>query len=383
MTLTKEKLRADSFSLTYGAAVSIEQLIKSLGTGRKFFSTYKCLMLIQDPLFAEARPFKFRFIVMPYNIPFTWYITPQEASIPHLIDGIRTQYQQPGFILINATMMILVVGDKRHVVETDQELEDKLQAFANVNSYDITVNLESRMYISLQFLVSKLTSYVAQQAFTDYTFPMACSLFGLPGDPTELPPFPFGRYSLARDKTGTFFDTAASNAFKHLIADLQIRYDPLSFDMSALIPSFLIAVSSLFEDITVRPQYPVYGQYGQGPVDFVLKTGTPGEILSCVTVVRHGFSYDGIAQNIVQLESSLSRRASGDTRIGDGEVKVFGLVTDAKEWWALECTKTENLSVRISKITVINYDSEGWQEMVEEVFGTLVWLFQRMVDVAK
>ena len=281
-------------------------------------------------------------------------------------------------------MLTFVVGDERHVVASDQRLKDKLQAFANLNSYDITVHLESRMYISLQFLVSKLTSYVAQQAFTDYTFRTTSTLFDLPEHPTGLPPFSLGQYSLVRDKTGTPFDTTASNAFKHLIADLQIRHGPLSFNMSnkatrsAFISPFLIAVSSIFKDITVRPQHPVYSQYGQGPVDFALTTGTPGEILSCVTVVDNNLRY-GIAQNIVQLESSLCRRARGDTRIGDGEVKVFGLVTDATEWWALECTKTENLSVRISKITAIDYDSEGWQQMVEKVFGTLVWLFDRMV----
>ena len=253
--------------------------------------------------------------------------------------------------------MTFVVGDVRDVIASDHKLKDMLQALANMNAYDITVNLETRMYISILFLVSRLTDYVAQRAFTDYTFPMACSLFGLPEDPRRFSPFSFGKYSLVTDGTGTPFDTAASNAFKHLITDLQIRHGSISLNLSneatcsEFIPLFLIAVSSIFTDIVVNPQRPVHGRYGRGPVDFALEVSTSGVILGITEVKREDFRR-GVAQNLVQLESSLSSRKrksseiSGDPSIGDGEAKVFGLVTGAKEWWALECAmdKIENLS---------------------------------------
>ena len=55
LSLTEEQLVNYPYNIAGGAAASIEQLIKSLGTGRKFFFTYKYLMLIYNPLFAEAR----------------------------------------------------------------------------------------------------------------------------------------------------------------------------------------------------------------------------------------------------------------------------------------------------------------------------------------
>ena len=240
------------------------------------------------------------------------------------------------------------------------------------------------MYISC----SRLTSYVARRAFTDYTFPMVCSLFGLLGDPTRFPSFSWK----IRDGTGTPFDAGASNDLKHLIADLQIWRGSISLTLankatcSEFISPFLFAVSSFFKDIIVKPQRLVRGRYGRGSVDFALVVCMSGVILGVTEIIGEDFR-KGVAQNFVKLESSLPEPKRGDTSIGGGDgVKVFGLVTDAKEWWALECakdTKTENLSFRMSNITTINYDGEEWQKTVEKVFFTLVWLLEQNGGVRK
>lgn len=152
--------------------------------------------------------------------------------------------------------------------------------------------------------------------------------------------------------------------------------------------SFLVAAASLFKnDIIIRPQKQLKGRYGKGPVDFALETKASGGFLGVTQVSREDFR-SGIAQNVVQLELSLSNRIRKHTEIADtsapsaAEVsRVFGLVTDASVWYILECVmdSNEGISVKMAKVVpVIVYKQEGWENIVEGVFSRLVWLLQRI-----
>ena len=290
--------------------------------------------------------------------------------------------------------MAFVSGNIRNVITNDWTLKDTLTALATTDSYDITLDLETRMYIAQPVPVLKLTGFVAQRPFTDYTLPLACSMFGIPRGLERFPRFEYGKYLFVEDRSP--FSSMVSSAFDHLIAELQIRRDTMALKelnettCSAFVAPFLITISSIFKDMMVKTQHSVSSRYGWGPFDFALEARTSGAILGVTQVKREGFS-KALAQNLVRLESSISRRKrkfsqiSTDTSFGGGEAKAFGLVTDSKEWWAIECvmdTNTEGLSFRMSKLAaVINYcDNEGWQKQVKDVFCVLVWLLDHMLS---
>jgi hypothetical protein len=87
----------------------------------------------------------------------------------------------------------------------------------------------------------------------------------------------------------------------------------------------------------LRPEKNITGPNGHGPVDIALKTAkTVG-----VTEVKDEDFFKGIAQNAVQLESALSNRKRKASEMVEDSVftgKVFGIITDAKEWYFTECS---------------------------------------------
>ena len=321
----------------------------------------------------------------PKKSIFSWFVNIEEASITNLISEIQTTY--PDIDINNSIVLTFVAGDERDVILNDYKLKQKLRVLARVHSYHITVNLETRMYIHIPLFsyYSKLMCYAAQRAFTDYTFPMVCNLFGLPENHQLFPKLIYNTIPL----TGT----SESNALKHLLAELQLRWDTTGIDMSneathsEYVYSFLVAAASLYKgSIVIRPQQQIRGNYGRGPVDFALEARA-GSILGVTEVKKEDFK-KGIAQNLVQLESAFSCKkrkysditnlesATGESTTG----KTYGIVTDAQMWYILECTTNSGgLSFHMSKLsTQINYSEEGWEKKAEYVFGCLVWLLNQM-----
>ena len=89
----------------------------------------------------------------------------------------------------------------------------------------------------------------------------------------------------------------------------------------------------------------------EGPLTLLWRQGCRGGIRGYGGKDIH----KGVAQNLVQLESFLSGRKRSHSQMSreqqasniEEEIRVFGLVTDSKEWLALECVldmNTQNLS---------------------------------------
>ncbi|KAI7817536.1 hypothetical protein BC939DRAFT_327529 [Gamsiella multidivaricata] len=114
-----------------------------------------------------------------------------------------------------------------------------------------------------------------------------------------------------------------------------------------------------------------------------------------VTEVKKEDIRKGVAQNLVQLELSLTIRKR--KRCGDEEedrcipLKAYGIVTDARDWYFLECcisqsddkssTDSRCPRFRISKLDdVVNYQKSTWKEDAAAVLGRIVWLMRKMVD---
>ncbi|KAG0351885.1 hypothetical protein BC939DRAFT_481145 [Gamsiella multidivaricata] len=159
---------------------------------------------------------------------------------------------------------------------------------------------------------------------------------------------------------------------------------------SMVVASFLVAATKLFEeDLYLASQRNLSGRRGNGPLDFSVHPRKTHSFTLDVTEVKKDDSRQGMAQNIVQLESALTtkKRKRGPNDV-DGkedppmEMRSYGIVTDASQWLLIECTmhEDETVSYRMTELgQSINYSGE-WQDNAKFVFERLVWLWSRMRD---
>ncbi|KAF9151198.1 hypothetical protein BGX20_005480, partial [Mortierella sp. AD010] len=169
---------------------------------------------------------------------------------------------------------------------------------------------------------------------------------------------------------------------------------------SAYVCSFLTQAVLIFEKtLTLAPERALRGRHGHGKVDYSIEATSPGgttHILG-VTEVKHDDFRKGVAQNLVQLESSLTvrkrKRCDEEEEEEDQSIpqKAYGIVTDAVNWYFLECSidQSENTAstdpnrakFRISKLDeIINYRKDKWQDEAAAVLGQIVWLMRKMVS---
>ncbi|KAF8932529.1 hypothetical protein BGZ47_011345 [Haplosporangium gracile] len=181
-----------------------------------------------------------------------------------------------------------------------------------------------------------------------------------------------------------------------LIHEIESRVDALNLfganeaTKSIVVASFMIAATRLFkEDLYLASQRNLSGRRGNGPLDFSVHPRKTHDYTLGVTEVKRDDFRQGVAQNIVQLESALTSKKRKRERYDvDGEEvppmnqRAYGIVTDSAEWAFLECTLNEDETVtyRMSKLKEkLNFEDK-WQEDAKSVFGKLVWLWTRMRD---
>jgi hypothetical protein len=102
-----------------------------------------------------------------------------------------------------------------------------------------------------------------------------------------------------------------------------------------------------------------------------------------VTEVKDEDIFKGIAQNAVQLESALSNRKRKASEMKEEKVftgKTFGIITDAKEWYFMECSldDQDKLAFKLSKPLTVVYDSKNMGDNVERVLGHIAWLLEEV-----
>ncbi|KAF9342292.1 hypothetical protein BGX26_007857, partial [Mortierella sp. AD094] len=105
-------------------------------------------------------------------------------------------------------------------------------------------------------------------------------------------------------------------------------------------------------ELTLAPKRSLRGRHGHGKVDYSIESladdGT--RHIHGVTEVKQEDFRNSVAQNLVQLESSLTvrKRKRCDDDEGEREAEVdesvpmraYGIVTDAVNWYFLECRST-------------------------------------------
>ncbi|KAF9536469.1 hypothetical protein EC957_010878 [Mortierella hygrophila] len=150
-------------------------------------------------------------------------------------------------------------------------------------------------------------------------------------------------------------------------------------------------------ELTLAPERSLRGRHGHGKVDYAIealaKDGSR-HVLG-VTEVKHEEYGKGLAQNLVQLESSLTvrkrKRDSDDN--GDEErdedrsipLKAYGIVTDATYWFFVECIidpsqdSGDRPKFRISRLDdIVNYNKSTWRAEAKAVLSQIVWLMRKM-----
>src|SRR5437763_3261337 len=305
----------------------------------------------------------FDVVVHPKRKPNKWTANIENATLEGLKDYIRKVYQPPELENDGAELKFMNDGDK-YSPRNDQDVLKILRICVSNKHFKFTVIIET-----------------PSKPFSDWSFPKVCQLYGISSDPNPdidvFPPFSYGSANLNNDK---------SNAvIKHLMAEIKLRKDvtPLNKANEATksIYSYCYLASgvSLYKDnFKLIPEKLIEGRNGQGNLDYAIECRSTGRILGIIEVKKEDFM-KGFAQASVQMESTLTRKRKADEIDNGQDVdRVFGIVTDASEWYFMECSLDNEgkPSFKLSKPVIIVYDDANVDTKVKKVLSHIVWLLQ-------
>src|SRR6266480_6809424 len=241
-----------------------------------------------------------------------------------------------------------------------------------------------RIFVSKNNIKFTVFIETPSKAFSDWTFPKVCQLYGLgESDDPSLSVFPPFTCSCKDLK-----DNSSQEILRNLITELKARLKtiPISGNeasKSQYVCSYLVAGANLYEGkFELRPEKNITGPNGHGPVNFAIDLLRTAKMVG-VTEVKDEDIFKGITQNAVQLESALSNRKRKASEMEEERVfagKTFGIVTDAEKWYFMECSldDQDRLRFKLSKPVTVVYDSKNMGDNVERVLGHIAWLLKEM-----
>jgi hypothetical protein len=179
---------------------------------------------------------------------------------------------------------------------------------------------------------------------------------------------------------------------KHLMAEIKLRQDvtPLdkAYEATKTIYSYCYLASgvSFYKDnFKLIPEKLIEGRNGQGNLDYAVECRSSGRVLGVIEVKKDDFM-KGFAQASVQMESTLSRKRKADEIDNEQDIgRVFGIVTDASEWYFMECSLDDEgkPTFKLSEPVTVVYKDENLQVKVEKVLGHIVWLLEEAQKLVK
>jgi hypothetical protein len=267
----------------------------------------------------------------------------------------------------------------------DAQFREIIQSYRRTNTKTLTVALET-----------------PTKKYSDFTLKEVNSLYRISNMETptmsDLPPFT----GISKEPLNS---KRHKESLRRLLEELDSRIQAIPSDnfaneatCSAYVCSFLTQAVLIFNgELTLAPERPVRGNHGHGKVDYAIEALAEdgSRLVLGVTEVNHEEYGKGLAQNIVQLESSLTgrkRKRSSDDN-GDEEreenssvpMRAYGIVTDASFWFFVECTidPSQNSGglpkFRISRLEdFVNYHKSTWRAEAKAVLGKVVWLMRKM-----
>ncbi|KAG0200056.1 hypothetical protein BGX31_004157 [Mortierella sp. GBA43] len=140
---------------------------------------------------------------------------------------------------------------------------------------------------------------------------------------------------------------------EHIVKDCTFKNKAYALGLSAseakkstIIDAFMVGAMQFYKsEMLLLQQYPMSGQRGHGPVDFVVFDRKLQTQVLGVTQVRKGDHAQGLAQNMVQLDVAIQnkreRAEEAEKEVDERapvRFKSFGIVTDSFKWVIVECT---------------------------------------------
>ncbi|RIA83419.1 hypothetical protein C1645_880515 [Glomus cerebriforme] len=239
-------------------------------------------------------------------------------------------------------------------------LREMLQLFVSKNNLKFTVFIET-----------------PSKAFSDWTFSSVCQLYGLDGETEDPTMAVFPVFSCGNVKP-------SQESLEGLMAELKSRLDNTPINLlsieatkSIYVYSYLLAgVNNFKGKFEIRPQK---NMNGHGPLDFAIDLRRTAKTVGVTEVKKDDF-VKGVAQCAVQLESSLSNRKRKANEMEENQIvgKVFGIVTDAKKFYFMECSldNQDRPSFKLSEPVVVVYNDDNMENMVGKVLSHIVWLLE-------
>ncbi|KAG0222145.1 hypothetical protein BGX31_009321 [Mortierella sp. GBA43] len=326
-------------------------------------------------------------VVRPNRIgSFPWTTDTKTTTISKLEEAIYAVYpdKEDGEAVL-AVIHPHGISEGTEYPSSDAHLRDIIQLYRRANIKMLTVALET-----------------PTKKYTDFTLKEVNSLYEISNmeTPTMSDFLPFTGIS-----TEPLDSKEHKESLGRLLDELDSRIRAIPSDTfaneatcSAYVCSFLTQAVLVFNgELTLAPERPLRGRHGHGKVDYAIealaKDGSR-HVLG-VTEVKHEDYRKGLAQNLVQLESSLTVRKrkrdcddNGDEeREEDSSVpmRAYGIVTDASFWFFVECTvdpsqeSRDRPKFRVSRLDdIVNYNKSTWREEAASVLGQIVWLVRKM-----
>ncbi len=162
---------------------------------------------------------------------FKWIVNIEEATFEGLKNSIREMNLGLPALENDGAVLNFTYEVKRYSPRNDQDFSKMLRQFVSKNNFKLVVSIET-----------------PSKAFSDWTFPKMCQLYGLgeSDDPSlsVFPPFTCGCKVLENDSSQAIL--------KHLIAELEARLEsiPISGNKaskSQYVCSYLVARVNLYK----------------------------------------------------------------------------------------------------------------------------------------
>ncbi|PKB98446.1 hypothetical protein RhiirA5_431366 [Rhizophagus irregularis] len=243
---------------------------------------------------------EFKVVVSLKRKAYQWSVNIEQATLEDIKTSICDMYHPPALENDGAELNFMKDGSGRSSPRNNVAFRDMLRLLVSKNNLKFTVVIETPL-----------------KAFSDWTFPKVCQLYGLgeSDDPT-------------------------------------------------------MEVFPVFSCV-------IFGLNGHGPLDFTIDLRQTAKTVRVTEVKKDDF-VKGVTQCVVQLELLLSNRKRKINEMEEDQPtfrRVFGIVTDAEKFYFMECTMDDQdrPNFKLSELMVVVYKDENLETKVEKVLGHIVW----------
>ncbi|KAF0412228.1 crinkler family protein [Gigaspora margarita] len=306
---------------------------------------------------------------------FLWAVTRGQITLSALKTRLRTCFTFP-----DGT-------EDEHIVINRESGKERIRL---VDDEDLACIIWSQGFkVDLPIVID-----TSQQPFSSWRFDKMKTLFGLKADDyNELPTFVGGVKDTPED-----IRNEVLGEFLRLHKTSQHITSANEATRCEYISRIIYGVASIYGgDIKVYPQYEISGSHGKGPVDWAIKIGN---IIITITEAKREDINQGIAQNAIQLQTSIQRnpkKRSYDTACLHEDV-MYGIVSTAVDWVIIKLvsSNSENnnsegkVEVLLSSLSpsplpinkaILTHDD--LVEPIKDLFGQIKWVFDRQFESQK